>query len=495
MDERSHHQPPMPNAQDGRGFGQQQGRPRPWPGAAPSSHAMAHHASMPAPAHQVAHHDVLAWQAQGGMPAQQPLHGHDHGAHGAGIQPQALPTPQYAYAAGFVLPGAAGGQAPPMAAHGATIGTPLPHAAGMPAHAQAPGAAAAWQHGSVATSAAPEAAQAWAYQTPQGLQLVQPGAAAYAQQPMAAVAGAGSGPAARRRVRWETIVPGAAVACLVAAVALFVTDFDRMTGRDAGSVTTSPARAMESAGDADMSAPLTEAAAGTGEVAAVVAQARRLFELGRFEDAANLLHPLLDVASPDAAAVTLHDRVDAAAARNRALLGRLARERSAGRWSAVVGTIGELEAVRPLSKELTKLRGTARRSARVQALVGRATGLMAKGRDAEALAVVERGLELGPNRRLEAMRERLSARLAAPATRPSPAAGRREPPPAGGAPARSNAGPTVRPPANVPQGAIPARPDLPNPTGGGASVAPTVSGGGATGGASCHEHDGVRECH
>lgn len=493
MDQRSHHQPPMPNAPDGDGLGQQQGRPVPWPGAAPAQLAPPQRSPMP-----VVHHEVLPWQTQGSMPDHHPSpQGHGHGTH-VGIQPQARPTPQYAYAPGFVLPGAAGGQAPPMSAHGATIGTPVPQPVGIPAaHEQVPAAPAEWQHGAVAAVAAHGPPQAWAYQTPQGLQLVQPGAVAYAEQPPAAVTGAGSGSNARRRVRWETIVPAAAVTCLVAAVALFIADFDRMTGRSSDATSASAARAVEPTGDASTSdvAPASDAAAGDAQAAEVVAQARQLFDKGRFEDAANLLHPLLDVESPDAAAVALHDRVDAAATRNRALLGRLARERSAGRWTAVIGTIGELESLRPLSQDLTKLRATARRAARVQAVVAKARSLMARRRDAEALAVVERGLEAGRNPKLEALGEQLSARMAAPATRrPSSTGDRRAPLPAGGAAARPNGGPAVRPPANVPQGAIPTRPDVPNPTGGAGSVAPTVSGGGA-GGTTCHEHDGVRECH
>lgn len=492
MDERPHHESPLPTAQDGHGLAQPHDRPTPWPGAAPAPagapiagslpyHAPLQHGGQPPT------HAFQPWQSQGGMPAAYPQAPSHHGGHpfheGAG-----QPTPQYSYAPGFVLPGAAAGQAPPMSAHGATIGSPPagPALAGHVAFGHGDGAPAgtAWHSGSAAL-VPQELPQAWAYQTPHGLQLVQPGAAAYAAQP----ASAGE---ARRRIRWETIVPAMAVTCLIAALGVFIADFPRMTGRDQPSADAAAARTVETADDAS-SAPMATSTADAGDTAGVVEQARGFFEQGRFDDAANLLHPLLDVESPDPAAVTLHDQVDAAAARNRALLGRLSRERSAGRWSAVVGTIGELEGLRPLSKDLVQLRGTARRALRVQAIVTKAKGLMARGRNAEALAIVERGLEPGRNRTLEKLREQLSARMAAPAARPSSMPGSRPAPPRpGGAAARPSR--PAQPPANVPRGAIPARPDLPNPTGGGSSVAPAVAAGGG-GGADCHEHDGVRECH
>ncbi len=75
----------------------------------------------------------------------------------------------------------------------------------------------------------PEPPQAWAFQTPHGLQLVQPGTvAAMAPTP---VEGRHSH-RMRRRVRWETIVPMVAVLCLVASIGFFIHDFDRITGRD-----------------------------------------------------------------------------------------------------------------------------------------------------------------------------------------------------------------------------------------------------------------------
>lgn len=473
MDERSHHQHSMPPAQDGRGFRQQQDRPSPWPGAAPAS---AHDA----PIAGAEYRDTQAWHAQPGMPSYPQAASL---ANGHGTDPQG--PARYAYAPGFVMPGAASGQAPRMSAHGATIGTPQAPG-GAPLHHGFAHAPEAWQHGATAAVAAHEPPQAWAYQTPHGLQLVQPGAAAYAHQPDAFTGGR----PARRRVRWETIVPAAAVTCLVAAIGLFISDFDRMTGRDGAGAEATAARTTEAPDVVATDAAPTSG----GDSAEVVAQARGLFERGRFEDAANMLHPLLDTATPDPTAVRLHDQVDAAATRNRALLGRLSRERAAGRWTAVVSTIGELQSLRPLSKDLVALRATARRTARAQAIVAKARTLMAKRRDAEALAVVERGLANGRNRKLEALREQLSARMSAPSTaRSNPAGSRGAPPRPGGAAARPSA--PARPPSNVPQGAIPTRPDLPNPTGGGASVAPAVGAGGGAGGTNCHEHDGVRECH
>lgn len=413
-------------------------------------------------------------------------HGDAHAAHGAAHSGEPA-SQQFQYAAsGFVLPGATPGHAP-MTDDGGTIGVPAhqPVSEGMPAGT----AGRAWF---ASTAAFPHGQpQAWAFPTPHGLELVHP-AASSRQHP-----GAGPGaPAAaaavqhRRRLRWETIVPGSAVACVVAAAALFISDFDRITGQE---VTAGEPVASTAAVGATADAP-----AG-GDASAVVQQAAQLLEAGRFDDAANMLNPLLDQASPDESAVALNDKVHAAAKRNRALLRRLQRQRRAARWPAVITTLEQLEQLRPLAPAHLKLRRQARVAVMRRNAITRATALMAKGRDAEALAVIERALRAGPNKRLEALREQVSARRATPSAGPSGASSggisgghaghaRRPAAPApGGQPSGAS---NVRPPASVPAGAIPQRPDVPNPASAQGTGASAVGGGGG-----CHQHDGVVECH
>jgi hypothetical protein len=416
------------------------------------------------------------------------------------------------------MPGANSGQAPPMSAHGGMIGMPqalpqdhapqyyapqqqvqqyhvpqqlqhhhphsMQHAA---AHGQPMyhGMHAGASGGGPAMPSAQAAPQAWAFPTPHGMQLVQPGMTVSHVAPMVA----GTGMPGTRRIRWETIVPAAAIACLLAALALFISDFDRITGRDgAASAATGSTQEASAADSGDTDA----AASSSGDAAEIVAQAKALYAQGRFEDAANLLHPILDVEQPDAAAVALHDQVDAAKVRNDQLLARLARERAAGNWAAVNVTIGQLARLRPLSKSLVELRATARQAVGRAGAIARAKALMAQGRDTAAMAVIDREIAKGSTAQLEAMREQISAKRAAPSTGGG-GAGAQAPPSSGG---RSTSQPAVRPPANVPAAAMPPRPDLPNPTGGTGSGAAAVGGGAAAaGGSNCHTHDGVVSCH
>ncbi|MEO6867474.1 MAG: tetratricopeptide repeat protein, partial [Gaiellales bacterium] len=391
-----------------------------------------------------------------------------------------------------------------MSAHDGMIGIPIGHAdpGAMP---QLNG----YGHGAAAgMGAAQQQPQTWAFPTPQGMQLVYPGAG---QQlvPGTAPYGAGAGaatalaiPAARRhRLRWETIIPGAAIVLFLAAVALFISDFDRITGRDArgdaAKVTAAAAAATPS---------VAGPAAASSEV---LNEAQALFAAGQFEDAANLLFPLLDTTAPDAKATALNDKIEAAATKNARLLKQATKQRKAGAWSELAATIGSLEQLRPLTPSLTKLRATATRNARIDTALARAGALAKQGRTAEAMTVINKALKAGPNRRLSALRSKLKAASA----RPSKAAGvagggaRSErgtaaaptsPPVAGGSrPTKApNATPAIKPPANVPGGSLPKLPSVPNPVasagGGAAAVAGASAGAGAE--ENCHMHDGVRMC-
>jgi hypothetical protein len=138
-----------------------------------------------------------------------------------------------------------------------------------------------------------------------------------------------------------------------------------------------------------------------------------------------------------------------AKARVQALLQRLRGERARRRWSAAITTLGQLEAVRPLNAAEQAIRTSARQSLR---------------------------------------RERAAAKRAAAARRSGPASSSR----GGGAPTppgASTGGAAARPPAAAPKAGVPARPNIPNPTGtsggGGASaVGAAPSGGGSAGAAS-----------
>lgn len=425
MDERHHPYPQQPQHLDPRGV------------------------LAPAPAHA---------QASAPWPGyRQPSVGVPVAGHAPVPSPAAQPG-QYQYVAseGFVQPGAPGGHAQPMSAHAGMIGMPM-----QPSHPDAmPMLHGSARHAVVQqpTSAAMPAAgaphaqvQAWAFPTPQGLQLVQPGW----NEPASSPAGAAPQPGVRR-LKWETIVPGAAVTCLIAAVALFVSDFDRITGRDSAAPITASSTKQATASE---TAPV-DARADEGVTAATLQEATALFEAGRFDQASNMLHPLLDAETPSSEAAALHDRIEVAAQRNDALLAQLQRQRRAGKWTAVIATVGQIEALRPLSPTLVKVRQQARAAIKARAARERARAVAAKRRAA------------APSR----------SRAGAP-----PAGGRR-----GGAT-------TVRPPASTPAApsSIPPRPDAPNPirnTGSGASA---VGGGAAPAGSgqNCHSHDGVMECH
>ncbi len=375
--------------------------------------------------------------------------------------PQPAVSPQFQYASNeFVRPGAPAGQAPPMTSHGGTIGTPA-GASGTPygyGHAgsavvQPPTGAAAYAMHDVARQP-----QAWAYPTPNGIQLVQPGDATahHVAIDPALAAGARS----RRRVRWETIIPAAAVACLVVSIGIFIADFDRITGRD---------QAVQAAATTQAAKPEatpTNAGAGAagGDAASTIATAKQLRAAGRYADAVNALRPLTTRASSNAEAAKLLQSIRTASARNAALVKRLAKEQRDGRWSKVVATLAQVERLHPLSAKQQQLRRTA----------------LAKVRAAKAARAAK-----------AKAREGASARPAGPAVRGGGAA----PPPAGGAPAPS-APPAARPPSNVSSGEIPKIPEgIPNPTGGsGGSGAAAVGAAPAAAGCTPMVHDGVEMC-
>lgn len=414
---------------------------------------------------------------------QRPQHGHQHQVpFGTSHQPAPWPQPQAGTAmpapslqhapSGFVLPGASAGQAPPMSSHGGMIGVPqqASPAAHEPAFVQdryayaTPGAHHAaygapapdpMQHPNTMTTAlAAQQPQAWAYPTTNGLQLVQPGGAAPhpgQHAPAIAIARAGR-PRTRSRIRWETIVPAAAVACLVAAIGVFFHDFDRITGRDQ----------VAAAAPAAATSTKDTATAAAGDDAATIKQARTLMQRGRFGDASNMLAPLVDRPKPSAAAARLKRQVDQRASRNTALLRRLGKERSAKQWSKVIVTVGQLEKLRPLSVDLKRARTSARTNLKQE--------------------------------RAAAAAKRRTAALAS--ARPSTGGGGA--PAAGGIP-RATTAPASRPPAAVPSGSIPTRPDVPNSTGGSGNVAgggPQASSGGGTANAGCTwmVMDGVSMC-
>lgn len=322
--------------------------------------------------------------------------------------------------------------APPRHHHHAPLHVQHPQHPGHPQGAAVP----------VATDAFSQP-QAWSFATPHGMQLVQ-GGAPTTPEPTAAARVAAS-----RRIRWETIVPAVAVLCFVAAAALFVADFDRITGKD-DSATLSSGRAGETASDsAGGGGGAVEAptAVSTEEARAVLRESGAMFRNGRFAQARVLLDPLVNGDAPSAAAVAMLERIDQAAASNRMLVRQLGRQQQRGQWQAVLGTLDQIEKLRPLGADLQSLRTKAR----------------------SQLA-----------RQRAAARARASRRAEAPRT--------------GGIPDLPT---TVRPPASVPAGALPPRPDAPNTGGGGGgagvSAQPGTTGGGGSG--ACHVHDGVNSCH
>jgi hypothetical protein len=354
--------------------------------------------------------------------------------------PQAQPSAQqFQYAAsGYVLPGAPQGQAP-MSAHGGTIGMAQPHAA--------PAGSMPMLNGGAAAAAAQDPfaqPQAWAFPTPQGMQLVQGGPAAqhhqqyqqhqHAPTSMMAMAPAATAVRAQRRLRWETIIPAAAMACLVAAVALFISDFDQITGRESSTPSAAQVGAKSPATIPTTPAATEPTGSGTTDAEAIAA-ARKLFAKGQFDEAKHLVHPLVARATPNAVAVALHARIAAASARNTALLTRLSKQRREQQWSGVVSTINALAALRPLSADLTALRIRAKQAA-----------------SASTHHAAAPSTNVGSTKRTHG------------AT-----------PPAAGGTGHATTG--ARPPASVAPSAMPPRPDAPNPISGHGTGAGAVGGG------------------
>lgn len=463
MDERSRH--PYPD-----GAHREQSRAQPWPGGQIAEHAL-----------------------QAGDPR--------------------LPTVQQFQfeSRGFVLPGAAGGQQP-LSAHNGIIGTPMlghapPAPAPMPSQMQA---------------AAP---QAWAFPTPHGMQLVQTGAVALATAAphhgvpaatLTALPGGGAAAATRRRVRWETIVPIAALACVLGAAGVFIAKFDQMTGRGGAARTTMTSNDVASK---DAASGVDAAAAeqvDPGEAAAATADASTLMDQGRFDEAAQMLRPFVDAASPDPTIVALHGRIDAAGARNSALLARLTKQRAARQWTRALITIGQLQTLRPLSPTLIRQRTQARAMVRTARTVAQVRALVAQGRYSAASTLLDQALQAGPNAQLEAVRERVASERATPSARPVavPGSGPTARPQVSGGGAsggvsrpapmpssRPGAIGSAQPPANVAPGAMPPRPDAPNPitttpaAAGGVSGQPAVTGGAGASAPACHTGEGMTGCH
>jgi len=282
-----------------------------------------------------------------------------------------------------------------------------------------------------------------------------------------------------------------AVLCLFAAVAVFIADFDRMTGRTGGD-TGSQARSAKSEEATSVDAT-TETAEPTdgADAAQVVAEVSAMMDEGRYDEARVLLAPLLDIAEPDPAVVELSTQLEASAARHTALVQRIDAQKAGKRWSGVIESINQLEELHPIDAAFQQLRVTAG----VERAHARATALMKLGRLTAAATVVDAALKQGPSPKLERLRAEIRAKYSAtstPATVPattmsgggahSGGTHPTSPPTPGGRPASTTG---ARPPANVPAGALPPRPDAPNPgaTGGGSPTGqPATTGNGAAAG-------------
>ncbi|MCW2959693.1 MAG: hypothetical protein JWM90_80 [Thermoleophilia bacterium] len=325
------------------------------------------------------------WAQQQGQPGHQ-----QHGAPWHGAQPhQPEPArPGYGQApSGFVLPGAPAGQAP-LGFQGGLIGvpeqdqqqpSPQPQQYAQPQQPQQPlqfqpqaQAPQQMQYQQPATQQhmQPQGfsqAQAWAYPTPQGMQLVQGGPVAYAaappmyaqhpqqpQQPQLQqhVGGASAVAGTTRRLRWETIIPVAATFCFFAAVALLISDFDRITGRAAPAATVTDARTIT---NTDPDASMDE----LGDVEATLAEGEQLRRDGRYEEATARIAPSLKVESPDPRLTKLTAAITFSKGRNTALLAKLGRQRQAADWTGVIQTIKVISTLHPLSADLVKIRSQA----------------------------------------------------------------------------------------------------------------------------------------
>jgi hypothetical protein len=317
-----------------------------------------------------------------------------------------------------------------MAAEGGFIGVPMataqqPQEWGFPT----PSGLQLVQHGATA-AVQPYAGGAPAPQAAYALQLAQAPAQAMPQQPAAPqelVA-----PRMRSRLRWETIVPFVAIVCFVAAVCLFISDFDAITGHEDKASAATPARVSGDAGPVEQEPLPVDAAASGATPKERIADATRLLRLGGFEEAAATLDPLLALPTPPPAALRLDARITAASARNRALLTHLTKQQSAKDWRGALVTLGQLKRLRPLS-----------------------AALLADARQARA--------------KLLLAKTKAQARARASTAAPSAARTQRAPT-AGGQVATVKAQP-AQPPATVPTGSMPPRPEAPNTGGAGGGVA------------------------
>lgn len=358
----------------------------------------------------------------------------------------------------FVLPGALPSQAQ-LSAHGGTIGLAVTDPLDLHAFSGHP-------------------QQQWAFATPHGYQLVEATPAPMtaptmvATTPMAAHAAAAPTPAPgattpttrRPRPRWETIVPVVAFGCFLAAVALFISDFDRITGRDASArAATEQVADGSNPGEAEGAGTAPATPLAQADVTAVVDRATKMLADGEFEDARRLIAPYRSVEEPEPAVTALAARIERTMATNDRLLRQLTAHRTAKRWSRVLTTIAAIARLRPLSPDLLRIRSQARAALRGPAKPTVPTGGSTPSRSGGGSSNTSPGAHTHH------------------ASTP-PAAGGSRPPATSG----TSTTPNATPPANVPSGGVPPRPES-NPGGGSANGGGSVSGQPAVAGDDGHE--------
>jgi hypothetical protein len=249
------------------------------------------------------------------------------------------------------------------------------------------------QHASQATLMPPHVeGGGFAYPTAQGMQIVQQpqhgGMVATAHMPMAnpgaiAAAPASADAAARKRMRWEVIVPtGTAIVLLVTAIVVF-TNFDRITGSGAGAsagghASRNPAAADDGMNMEDMAAmaktidpdkipdilksntqEAPDPTLSPAEGRAAVAKSKQLVKLGRYDEALATIAPLAKGDTIPPVVSRLRTQIAANSKSNDELLARLGRARTAGDWKDVLATLARIQRLHPLTAAQTELKATA----------------------------------------------------------------------------------------------------------------------------------------
>ncbi len=196
------------------------------------------------------------------------------------------------------------------------------------------------------------------------------------------------------------VVFACAAVALIAAVALFVRDYEEIFG--AGKDKKARSVVVDSEKDKK-----TQDDAASIEAEAALSKAEELSDNGRFEAA---LAALDASGVKDERAVILRERILDSQKRNDELLAQLGEQVSAKEWAKVIETVDELETLRPLTAKLKNQRQMAEHEVLISEVVKKAKRLASSGERNEAVKFLDNQIKKYPDAsRLKGLRARIIA--------------------------------------------------------------------------------------